>query len=206
MRGCPNRGGRRESSCTPGEPFLGRASSAAFIDRAALREFQASDGQAVPLRVPLRRGEIVDNRPSRSACRRLFAPAEASPRRQYRSRPDRAGPGTRPPDCSPGPAWEPCLARLARAGFRALGLADLPHRGPKEARPDDQGRATAPQASCSSTATFQRMLHQGRGVSYYDLIACRLLTAARAAGKSRSSKDYVMRDGDVVNSPQLNSR
>ena len=96
---------------------------------------------------------------------------------------------------------EPGLAQLARAGFRALGLATFLTAGPKETRAwEIRAGATAPEAAAGVIHTdFQRGFIKAEVVSYDDLIAAGSLPAARAAGKARiEGKDYVMRDGDVV--------
>ena len=95
---------------------------------------------------------------------------------------------------------EPGLAQLARAGFRALGLATFLTAGPKETRAwEIRAGATAPEAAGVIHTDFQRGFIKAEVVSYDDLIAAGSLPAARAAGKARiEGKDYVMRDGDVV--------
>jgi GTP-binding protein YchF len=95
---------------------------------------------------------------------------------------------------------EPGLAQLARAGFRALGLQTFLTAGPKEARAwEIRAGATAPEAAGVIHSDFQRGFIKAEVVSYDDLIAAGSLPAARAAGKARiEGKDYVMRDGDVV--------
>lgn len=92
------------------------------------------------------------------------------------------------------------LARLARAGFAALGLATFLTAGPKEARAWTIGRgATAPEAAGVIHSDFQRGFIKAEVVSYADLVAAGSLAAARAAGRVRmEGKDYVMADGDVV--------
>jgi GTP-binding protein YchF len=97
---------------------------------------------------------------------------------------------------------EPGLAQLARAGFRALGLATFLTAGPKETRAwEIKAGATAPEAAGVIHTDFQRGFIKAEVVSYDDLIAAGSLPAARAAGKARiEGKDYVMRDGDVSNS------
>ena len=95
---------------------------------------------------------------------------------------------------------EPGLAQLARAGFRALGLQTFLTAGPKESRAWEikQG-ATAPEAAGVIHTDFQRGFIKAEVVSYDDLIAAGSVAAARAVGKARiEGKDYVMRDGDVV--------
>ena len=95
---------------------------------------------------------------------------------------------------------EPGLAQLARAGFRALGLSTFLTAGPKETRAwTIPAGATAPEAAGVIHTDFQRGFIKAEIVSYEDLIAAGSVAAARAAGKARvEGKDYVMRDGDVV--------
>jgi GTP-binding protein YchF len=95
---------------------------------------------------------------------------------------------------------EPGLAQLARAGFRALGLQTFLTAGPKETRAwEIEAGATAPEAAGVIHTDFQRGFIKAEVVSYGDLIAAGSLVAARAAGKVRiEGKDYIMRDGDVV--------
>ncbi|MGH3189926.1 MAG: redox-regulated ATPase YchF [Streptosporangiaceae bacterium] len=95
---------------------------------------------------------------------------------------------------------EPGLAQLARAGFRALGLQTFLTAGPKETRAwEIRAGATAPEAAGVIHTDFQRGFIKAEVVSYDDLIAAGSMNAARAAGKVRiEGKDYIMRDGDVV--------
>ncbi len=95
---------------------------------------------------------------------------------------------------------EPGLAQLAQAGFRALGLQTFLTAGPKETRAwEIKAGATAPEAAGVIHSDFQRGFIKAEVVSYDDLIAAGSLAAARAAGKARiEGKDYIMRDGDVV--------
>lgn len=95
---------------------------------------------------------------------------------------------------------EPGLAQLARAGFRALGLQTFLTAGPKETRAwEIRAGATAPEAAGVIHTDFQRGFIKAEVVSFEDLIAAGSLPAARAAGKARiEGKDYIMRDGDVV--------
>ena len=95
---------------------------------------------------------------------------------------------------------EPGLAQLARAGFVALGLQTFLTAGPKEARAwTIPAGATAPEAAGVIHSDFQRGFIKAEVISYDDLIAAGSVAAARAAGKARiEGKDYVMRDGDVV--------
>jgi len=95
---------------------------------------------------------------------------------------------------------EPGLAQLAHAGFRALGLQTFLTAGPKEARAwEIPIGATAPEAAGVIHSDFQRGFIKAEIVSFDDLMAAGSVAAARAAGKARiEGKDYVMRDGDVV--------
>ena len=95
---------------------------------------------------------------------------------------------------------EPGLAQLARAGFRALGLQTFLTAGPKETRAwEIPIGATAPEAAGVIHTDFQKGFIKAEIVSYDDLIAAGSVAAARAAGKARiEGKDYIMRDGDVV--------
>ena len=95
---------------------------------------------------------------------------------------------------------EPGLSQLASAGFRALGLQTFLTAGPKETRAwEIPIGATAPEAAGVIHTDFQKGFIKAEIVSFGDLMAAGSLAAARAAGKVRiEGKDYVMRDGDVV--------
>ena len=92
------------------------------------------------------------------------------------------------------------LDQLARIGFAALGLQTYLTAGPKEARAWTIHKGwTAPQAAGVIHTDFQRGFIKAEIVSFDDLVAAGSMTAAKAAGKVRmEGKDYVMRDGDVV--------
>jgi len=95
---------------------------------------------------------------------------------------------------------EPGLDKLARVGYATLGLQSFLTAGPKEARAwtIHQGW-TAPQAAGVIHTDFQKGFIKAEIVSYDDLIALGSVAAARTAGKARmEGKDYVMREGDVV--------
>ncbi len=92
------------------------------------------------------------------------------------------------------------LAQLSRVGFATLGLQTFLTAGPKEARAwtIHQGE-TAPEAAGEIHSDFQRHFIKAEVVSYEELVAAGSLAAVRAAGRARvEGKDYVMRDGDVV--------
>ncbi len=92
------------------------------------------------------------------------------------------------------------LAQLSRVGFSALGLQTFLTAGPKEARAWTirQG-ATAPEAAGVIHTDFQKLFIKAEVIAFEDLIAAGSVAAVRAAGKARiEGKEYVMRDGDVV--------
>jgi GTP-binding protein YchF len=92
------------------------------------------------------------------------------------------------------------LALLSRVGFHTLGLQTFLTAGPKEARAwtIHQGE-TAPEAAGEIHSDFQKHFIKAEIVSFDDLIAAGSMNAVRAAGKARvEGKEYVMRDGDVV--------
>jgi GTP-binding protein YchF len=92
------------------------------------------------------------------------------------------------------------LAQLAEAGFATLGLQTYLTAGPKEARAwTIKVGATAPQAAGVIHSDFEKGFIKAEVVSYADLVAAGSVPAVRAAGKARmEGKEYVMRDGDVV--------
>ena len=92
------------------------------------------------------------------------------------------------------------LARLARMGFRTLGLQTFLTAGPKEARAwTIRAGDTAPRAAGTIHTDFERGFVKAEVVSYDDLVVVGSLAAVRAAGKARiEGKDYVMQEGDVV--------
>ncbi|GAA4146968.1 redox-regulated ATPase YchF [Phytohabitans flavus] len=95
---------------------------------------------------------------------------------------------------------EPGLHQLIRVGFRTLGLQTYLTAGPKEARAwTVPVGATAPEAAGVIHSDFQRGFIKAEIVSFDDLMEAGSMAAAKAAGKVRmEGKDYVMRDGDVV--------
>jgi GTP-binding protein YchF len=92
------------------------------------------------------------------------------------------------------------LDQLAHVGFDTLGLQTYLTAGPKEVRAWTVHRgATAPVAAGVIHTDFQKGFIKAEIVSYGDLLTAGSLTAARAAGRARlEGKDYVMKDGDVV--------
>jgi GTP-binding protein YchF len=92
------------------------------------------------------------------------------------------------------------LDMLARVGFATLGLQTFLTAGPKESRAwTIRAGATAPEAAGVIHTDFQRGFIKAEVVSFDDLVGAGSLAQARAHGKVRmEGKDYVMRDGDVV--------
>ena len=92
------------------------------------------------------------------------------------------------------------LVQLVHVGFRTLGLQTFLTAGPKESRAwTIHIGDTAPQAAGTIHTDFERGFIKAEIVSYDDLIAAGSIAAVRAAGKARvEGKEYVMRDGDVV--------
>jgi hypothetical protein len=92
------------------------------------------------------------------------------------------------------------LAQLSRVGFTTLGLQTFLTAGPKEARAwtIHQGE-TAPEAAGEIHTDFQKHFIKAEVVSYDDLVSAGSMAAVKAAGRARiEGKEYVMRDGDVV--------
>ncbi len=92
------------------------------------------------------------------------------------------------------------LAQLSRVGFATLGLQTFLTAGPKETRAWTIRRgATAPEAAGEIHTDFQKHFIKAEVVAFDDLMAAGTMVAVRAAGKARiEGKEYVMRDGDVV--------
>lgn len=92
------------------------------------------------------------------------------------------------------------LDQLARIGFDTLGLQTYLTAGPKEARAWTIHRGwKAPQAAGVIHTDFEKGFIKAEVTSFEDLIQAGSLAEARAQGKARiEGKDYVMKDGDVV--------
>ncbi len=91
---------------------------------------------------------------------------------------------------------EPGLNRLIRAAFKLLGL-----HGPKEVRAwTIHIGDTAPQAAGVIHTDFERGFIRAQTIAFDDYIACKGEHGAKDAGKMRAEgKDYVVKDGDVLN-------
>ena len=92
------------------------------------------------------------------------------------------------------------LEQLVHVGFATLGLQTFLTAGPKEARAwTIHTGDTAPKAAGVIHTDFERGFIKAEVISFDDLVATGSVAAARTAGKARmEGKDYVMRDGDVV--------
>ncbi|MFS0732555.1 redox-regulated ATPase YchF [Microbacterium sp. 1P10UB] len=92
------------------------------------------------------------------------------------------------------------LDQLARIGFETLGLQTYLTAGPKEARAWTIPRgAKAPQAAGVIHTDFEKGFIKAEVISFDDLVDAGSIVEARSRGKARlEGKDYVMRDGDVV--------
>jgi hypothetical protein len=92
------------------------------------------------------------------------------------------------------------LVQLVHVGFSTLGLQTFLTAGPKESRAwTIHIGDTAPQAAGTIHTDFERGFIKAEIVGYDDLVEAGSLAAVRAAGKARvEGKEYVMRDGDVV--------
>ena len=92
------------------------------------------------------------------------------------------------------------LDQLARVGFKTLGLQTYLTAGPKEARAWTIRQGwKAPQAAGVIHTDFERGFIKAEIVGFDDLISAGSMADAKSAGKVRmEGKDYVMKDGDVV--------
>lgn len=96
---------------------------------------------------------------------------------------------------------EPGLNRLIRAAFKLLGLQTYFTAGVKEVRAwTIHVGDTAPQAAGVIHTDFERGFIRAQTIAYDDFIAHGGEQGAKDAGKMRAEgKDYVVKDGDVMN-------
>ena len=96
---------------------------------------------------------------------------------------------------------EPGLNRLIRAGYHLLGLQTYFTAGVKEVRAWTIHKGdTAPQAAGVIHTDFEKGFIRAQTIAFEDFIACKGEHGAKEAGKMRAEgKDYVVRDGDVLN-------
>ena len=96
---------------------------------------------------------------------------------------------------------EPGLARLIRAAFKLLGLQTYFTAGVKEVRAwTIHAGDTAPQAAGVIHTNFERGFIRAQTIAFDDFIACGGEQGAKEAGRMRAEgKEYVVKDGDVLN-------
>ncbi|MBR7782123.1 redox-regulated ATPase YchF [Undibacterium luofuense] len=96
---------------------------------------------------------------------------------------------------------EPGLDRLIRAGFKLLGLQTYFTAGVKEVRAwTIHIGDTAPQAAGVIHTDFERGFIRAQTIAFDDFIQYKGETGAKEAGKMRAEgKEYVVKDGDVLN-------
>ena len=96
---------------------------------------------------------------------------------------------------------EPGLARLIRAAFKLLGLQTYFTAGVKEVRAwTIHIGDTAPQAAGVIHTDFERGFIRAQTIAFEDFIAFGGEQGAKDAGRMRAEgKDYVVKDGDVLN-------
>jgi len=96
---------------------------------------------------------------------------------------------------------EPGLNRLIRAGYKLLGLQTYFTAGVKEVRAwTIHVGDTAPQAAGVIHTDFERGFIRAQTIAFDDFINYKGEAGAKEAGKMRAEgKDYVVKDGDVMN-------
>ena len=96
---------------------------------------------------------------------------------------------------------EPGLNRLIRAAYHLLGLQTYFTAGVKEVRAwTIHVGDTAPQAAGVIHTDFERGFIRAQTIAYEDFIAFKGEQGAKEAGKMRAEgKEYVVKDGDVLN-------
>jgi ribosome-binding ATPase len=96
---------------------------------------------------------------------------------------------------------EPGLNRLIRAAYDLLGLQTYFTAGVKEVRAWTIHKGdTAPQAAGVIHTDFERGFIRAQTIAFDDFIACKGEQGAKEAGKMRAEgKEYVVKDGDVLN-------
>ncbi len=93
------------------------------------------------------------------------------------------------------------LDRLIKASYDLLGLISFLTAGSDECRAWTIKKGTkAPQAAGKIHSDFERGFIRAEVISFADMKACGTMAAAKAKGLVRSEgKEYVMKDGDIVN-------
>ena len=93
------------------------------------------------------------------------------------------------------------LDRLIRSSYTLLGLISFLTAGSDECRAWTIKKGTkAPQAAGKIHTDFERGFIRAEVIAFEDMKACGTMAIAKAKGLVRSEgKDYVMKDGDIVN-------
>ena len=93
------------------------------------------------------------------------------------------------------------LDRLIQCSYTLLGLISFLTYGEDECRAWTIKNGTkAPQAAGKIHTDFERGFIRAEVIAFEDMKACGTMAAAKAKGLVRSEgKDYVMKDGDIVN-------
>jgi GTP-binding protein YchF len=96
---------------------------------------------------------------------------------------------------------EPGLNKLIREAYHLLGLQTYFTAGPKEARAWTIHKGdTAPQAAGVIHTDFEKGFIRAETIAYDDYVRLKGEAGARDAGKLRQEgKEYVVKDGDVMN-------
>jgi GTP-binding protein YchF len=96
---------------------------------------------------------------------------------------------------------EPGLNRLIRAAYALLGLQTYFTAGEKEVRAWTIHKGdTAPQAAGVIHTDFERGFIRAQTIAFDDFVACKGEQGAKEAGRMRAEgKEYVVKDGDVMN-------
>ena len=93
------------------------------------------------------------------------------------------------------------LHKLIKASYTLLGLISFLTAGSDECRAWTIKKGTkAPQAAGKIHTDFERGFIRAEVIAFDDMKACGTMAAAKAKGLVRSEgKEYVMKDGDIVN-------
>ncbi len=92
------------------------------------------------------------------------------------------------------------LDRLIRSSYALLGLISFLTAGADECRAWTIKNTKAPQAAGKIHTDFERGFIRAEVIAFEDLKECGTMAAAKAKGLVRSEgKEYVMKDGDIVN-------
>lgn len=96
---------------------------------------------------------------------------------------------------------EPGLNRVIRAGYRLLNLQTYFTAGVKEVRAwAIPVGATAPQAAGKIHTDFEKGFIRAQTIAFDDFITYKGEQGAKEAGKMRAEgKDYIVKDGDIMN-------